>query len=223
MIYKLLKNKKRQSGQSAIEFIFVSIIILVLIFAFLQLAWVIGWGHYVHYATFMSSRAYFSAHKTKEEQLNAASTTLENLLMNQRTGRELLSFLARARTGDNRDIQGGAEPVPGAFIGTHPFASSKDMNHRAFSWAEGVQYNFEFRLFILPLASLIMGDQAKQIQVGEKNDPSMITWNGKIGLASDSWLGREVSNEECHDFLRRLSKESIQRDDGEEFLFDNGC
>ena len=212
-----LQKKRKECGQSVIEFILVTTIILVMIFAFLQLAWGIGWGHYVHYATFMASRAYFASHGTRQEQSEAAANTFRSLLKKKGTEEDLLSFIAKARTGANRDID-GVEPVRGAFIGTHPYAASQDMNHRAFSWAEGVQYNFEFRLFTLPLASLFIKDRG-QIKVGEREAPSIISWNGKIGLASDAWLGREVSTEECKEFLRTLS----QSTGGKELLFDNGC
>lgn len=214
------KNKKtKQQGQSVIEFILVTSIILVMIFAFLQLAWATAWGHYVHYATFMASRAYFAAHENRQEQTSAAAYTLRSLLKKKDTEQDLLSFIARSRTGSNRDIGNGVEPVSGAFIGTHPYAASSDMSHRAFSWAEGVQYNFEFRLFTLPLAKLFIKDEG-QVKVGEKNSPTYISWNGKVGLASDSWLGRETTIEECQEFLRNLSANATING---EFLFDNGC
>lgn len=217
----MVRRLHSQSGQTMVEFLLVIMLVLTLIFAFMQLAWALAWGHYVHYATFMASRAYLSAQETKAEQLENAAFVLRSLLKSKTGNGELIGTIVKARTGDNRNIK-GAEPVPGAYIGAHPFAEATGMTSRAFSWAEGVQYNWQFRLFILPLASFLKKDEGKRIQVGDAADGESLRWDGMIGLTSDAWLGREVTIEECRAFLSDLSLR-YPRGDQQEFLFDNGC
>lgn len=214
-------SKSRQSGQTMIEFLLVVMVILTLLFGFLQLGWALAWGHYIQYATFMSARAYMSAHASRGEQLENASLVLRSMVKSRDGDKDLLGNIAPPLTGDERDLKGGTEPVPGGFIGTHPYAQSNNMGSRLFSWAEGVQYNFEFRLFFVPLAKWVIGE-GKQIKMGPRGEQNSITWNGRIGLASDSFLGREQSTAECKQYMSELSR-TIPRGDGAEFVYDNGC
>ncbi len=218
------KNKKNndQSGQAIIEFLIVIIVILTMIFVFIQLSWAIGFSHYVHYATFMSSRAYYSGAATKTEQFESAAAVLRTMLKNP-AGQDLLPFIAKARTGDERDISSGAEPVKGAFIGTHPEAEGNE-NTRAFSWAEGVQYNFNVPIFLMPLATWVKDEgKGKSIRAGTEQEPTKaIEFKGAIPFTSDSFLGRESTYDECLKEITRITN-SIGRGDGQEFIEDNGC
>jgi hypothetical protein len=216
------KKARANAGQTMVEFLLVMMVIFTLLFAFLQLAWVLAWGHYVHYSTFMAARAYMSAHATQAQQAENAALVLRSMLKSNATGNDLLGQIAPAVVGDRREIGSGPEPVPGGFIGTHPFAAGQDMRTRAFSWAEGVQYNFEFKLFFVPFAKWLDGDIGKKITVGPRGEERSIDWNGRIGLASDAFLGREQSDEECRLYMQELSR-VYRRGDGEEFLYDNGC
>ena len=51
-------KRKRNSGQSTIEFLLIFVFILAFIFSSLKLSFVYTNGYLVHYATFMASRAY---------------------------------------------------------------------------------------------------------------------------------------------------------------------
>ncbi len=217
------QKEKDESGQAIIEFLIVSSMILTLIFVFVQLAWGLAYGHYVHYSTYMASRAYLSSAPFKQDQIDAATAVLQRSLKSS-AGQDLLPFVARARTGGDRDMQ-GAELIPGAAVGAHPEMGGRE-NSRKYSWAEGVQYNFNLRLFLLPLASFIAKDgEGKSIQPGTATSPTKaVEWKGAIPLASDSFLGREPTVDECWKEMQRLSTSTgIGRADGAEFLEDNGC
>jgi hypothetical protein len=164
-----------------------------------------------------------SSETTQEDQVQAATSVLQDTLKTP-SGNDLLPFLARARAGDKRDTQ-GREPVPGAFVGTHPEAVGKE-HSRSYSWAEGVQYNYGIKLFLLPLASFIAKPGVgQQITGGTPTDPTKsVKWSGVIPFASDSYLGREPTHEECRGFMTRMSADfGIERQDGAQFIEDNGC
>lgn len=218
-----MKKRKNESGQAIIEFLIVMCVILTLIFMFVQISWSIAFGHYAHYATYMASRAYLSGGLTQQDQTDGATSILKSMLKKS-TGEDLLPFVGKARAGDERDIQ-GAEPIKGAFIGTHPEAQGKE-HSRPFSWAEGVQYNFAVSIFLLPLASWVKKEgTGKTIQTGSAKDPNKaIEFKGYIPFTSDSFLGREPSVDECFKEMSRISTEiGIGRADGQLFIEDNGC
>lgn len=218
-----LKKQSKEAGQAIIEFLVVIVIILTLIFVFVQISWSIAYGHYIHYITYMASRAYYSGGVTQQDQIEAATSVLSSGLKTD-TGADLLGFIAKARGGGDRDIS-GLEPVTGAFLGKHPEAEGKE-NSRPYSWAEGTQYSFGVKIFLLPMASWITKEgEGTMIQPGAADDPSRaVEWKGYIPYASDSFLGREVTTDECLQQLNRLSFDSgINRGDGNAFLEDNGC
>lgn len=217
------KKKKNESGQAIIEFLIVSAMILTMIFLFVQLSWGIAYGHFVHYATYMASRAYLSSGETREDQYKAATDVLKSMLKTS-GGKDILPMIGKARTGDDRDVK-GEEPTPGAAVGTHSESIGRE-NSRKYSWAEGVQYNFSLKLFLLPLASFIAKDgMGKSIQPGDKSTPTKsVEWKGYIPFTSDSFLGREPTNDECFREMTRISTEiGINRLDGADFIEDNGC
>src|SRR4051812_36365157 len=100
---------REEAGQVIVEFVIVFSLIATLIFLFVQMSWGIAWGHYVHYATFMASRAYLSAGLTQADQLDAAGKVLSQTV---KAGgdRDMLPFVAPSRGGGDRDAT-GAEPV----------------------------------------------------------------------------------------------------------------
>lgn len=219
---KIFRRKKLdQRGQGLVEFLITMSVILTLLFVFVELSWAMAWGHYVHYATFMAARAYMSGGQAqKQDQTTGAMEVLQGMIQTK-TGQDLLGFIARSRKGDARDISSGAEDVPGAFIGAHPTAAGKE-NSRAYAWAEGVQYNFEVPLYILPLARWVNKDKGRQIKIGNDQDAFSKEWKGAIPFTSDSWLGREVTHSECTSAMQQLSN-GMERMDGDKFIEDNGC
>lgn len=217
-----VKSKKRQSGQVLMEFIFAMLIILTLVFYFLQLAWSLAWGHYVQYSTFMAGRAYFAATVNPQDQLDNASSVLGKMIKSKR-GDDLLGFVAKSRSGGERDVDGD-EPIEGAFIGTHPTAVGGQTS-RAYSWAHGVQYNYKVKMFILPLAGMFsFEDSDESIRLGDDDGGETLNWDGNIPMTSDAWLGREPTVTECDQFMNQLSNGTgINRRDGRIFIYDNGC
>ncbi len=227
MIGQQKKNNWEQ-GQTLIEFMLVIMVILTLLFVFIQLAWGLAWGHYVHYSTYMAARAYLSATEEQSEQREHAVETLRALIKRPDGIKDLLAPVVSPRDDDKRDIAEGDEPIPGAFIGIHPYTKDKRRTTRIFAWAEGVQYNFEFRLFLLPFARFLTAGEGKSITIGPRGEQTSLPWDGKIALASDAFLGREKTMKECRKFLKKLYdtygvggwRQGVER---KEFLFDNGC
>jgi hypothetical protein len=220
-----LKRKRARSGEEGqviVEFVIVFSMIFTLIFLFVQVSWGIAWGHYTHYATFMAARAYLSAAPTKGEQFEAAGAVLRQMLKSG--GKDVFPFLAPSRGGGDRDAT-GAEPVPGAMVGTHPEAIGKERS-RLYAWAEGVQYNFNLRLFLLPISKMVSNDgQGETIRPGQGQDRGKaIEWKGMIPFTSDAFLGRDPSVDECIVEMNRLSTTTgINRGDNGVFIEDNGC
>ncbi len=102
------------------------------------MCFVMAYGSYVQYATFMSARAYLSAGPTQEDQYNRAS--------------EVLSQMLRGRGGDRFKMfgagEGGGTEIPGASIGNH---GDYIANKREFGWLEGVTYHFKSKLLPIRL------------------------------------------------------------------------
>lgn len=216
------RSKREEAGQVIIEFVIVFSMIMTLMFLFVQMSWGIAWGHYAHYATYMAARAYLSAGPTQGEQYEAAGAVLKQML--KAGGKDPFPFLAPSRGGGDRDAT-GAEPVPGAMVGTHPEAVGKERS-RLYSWAEGVQYNFSIKLFLLPISKIVAEDGVgKSIKPGQGGETGKaIDWKGKIPFTSDAFLGREVSVDECFTQMNRLSTTTgINRGDNGVFIEDNGC
>jgi TadE-like protein len=218
------KKKSRKSGQEGqviVEFIIVFTMILTMIFLFVEICWGMAIGHYVHYATYMASRAYMAGGQTHSDQTDAATKVLNTMLKNG--GKDIFGFMAPSRAGGERDTT-GPEPVKGAMVGTHPEMIGKE-HSRVYSWAEGVQYNYNLRVFLLPISKVVTGGgTGKTIQTGTPQAAGKsVVWKGMIPFTSDSFLGREVNYDECIRDLNHLSGTGIARQDGQPFIEDNGC
>ncbi|MEK7689515.1 MAG: TadE family protein [Bdellovibrionota bacterium] len=173
---KKLASRKRdpgQSGQSTVEFALTLILIMAFVFFFLQLAMVLAWGNFVHYATFMSARAYQSAGSNPDDQRERAVSVLTRMVKKSESapGTDRLAMIGK---GD-----GGEDEIKGAEIGAHSQFSGTD---RAKSWLEGVRYTFKSRLFLIPMGGNASGG------------PGLVN---AVKLTSESWLGRETTYEEC--------------------------
>ena len=218
----LRKEKSGEEGQVIVEFVIVFSMIATLIFLFVQVSWGIAWGHYAHYATYMAARAYMAAGATRGDQYESAGAVLRQML--KAGGKDPFPFLSPSRGGGDRDAT-GAEPVPGAMVGTHPEAIGKE-HSRLYSWAEGVQYNFNMKLFLMPISKMVSDDgKGQMIKPGQgANKGKAIAWKGMIPFTSDAFLGREPSVDECFQEMNRLSTTTgINRGDNADFIEDNGC
>jgi hypothetical protein len=161
-----------EAGQSTVEFALTLVLLMSIILFFLQLTLIFGYGNYVHYATFMSARAYLSSGPSKDDQVSRAKDVLNQMLTKGGAAG------GPARWGFIGQGIGGTDPV-GAEIGDsqNPPFSATDRN---LSWLQGVRYTFRSRLFILPMG-----------RANAASSANMLT------LTAESWLGREPSNSEC--------------------------
>lgn len=175
------KEPSNQQGQSTIEFALVLIMLMAFVLFFIQLSFVFAYGNFVHYATFMSARAYLSSGIDRGDQVERARSVIVRLLKKSEgeSGTERFPAIAKGEGGDDGVVKGLA-------IGTPQNFSKTDTS---LSWQEGVRYTFRSRIFLMPLS-------------GKKDSgPSSLT------LTSESWLGRETTTEECKEDL--ASKKGI--------------
>jgi len=165
------RKSKNEEGQSTIEFALTLVLLMSIILFFLQLTLIFSFGSYVHYATFMSARAYLSSGPTKDDQAERAKDVLTLMLTKGGGGgADRFGFIGQGF--------GGADPI-GAEIGDsqNPPFSAED---RSLSWLQGDRYTFRSKLFLLPLG-----------RANALSSANILT------LTSESWLGREPAFDEC--------------------------
>lgn len=193
-----MKKRGGQEGQVLLEFILALILLLGGTLFFVQFSLGMAWGNYIHYATFMSARAYLSGGPNRADQVARATDVLTSMVKKKdspdqdrygviATGEEPLDGITGASGGG---VKGMAVDPPGEF----------DPLDRKSSWMEGVRYTFRTRMFFF----------------GADTGPSNSGGSG-VTLTSESWLGREPSVEECMQYMRDhkgLAKEVV---------IDNGC
>ncbi len=189
-------SKKNESGQATVEFALTLILLIAFVFFYFQLAMVFAWGNFVHYATFMSARAYLSSGPNRTEQVERSRNVIGRMLKKSLvvSGKDRLPTIA-VGVGGGSDMTGFQVDPPAQF----------NSKVRDFSWLEGVRYTFKSRLFLIPFAG-----SSGQDQKGEDKKQSV----NSVTLTSESWLGREPSFSECKGYL------------GEAFeiaFIDNGC
>lgn len=180
-----------ESGQSTVEFVLTFILFISFTMFFFRLSLWLAYGSYVHYATFMSARAFMSSSDSLGDQKQRARYVIINMLKKSigEPETEKFPFIAKGVSGTD----------PSGFNADSP--SNYSSTDNAYSWLQGVRYTFRSKLFILPLAGL-----KKSSSSGSANASNAIT------LTSESWLGRESSDEECRNDMGKAS-----------WIFDNGC
>ena len=159
------------------EFALTLMLLMAFVFFFMQLSLIFGIGNYVHYATFMSARAYLSAGPNQDDQTTRAKNVI-------------ISTLKAGQTLENRDRFPVARPRAGAqvFTGLDIDPPPFQMGNRYLSWLQGVRYTFKSRLFLLPLTGSRAGATNERVltrfsfrqKVG--SDASQVTAN-----ARNSW------------------------------------
>ncbi len=140
-------RRQKQSGQSTLEFALTMILILAFVLGFVQISLVLGFGNFVHYATFMAARAELSAGPNEQDQFDRARDVIVKLLKKSVTQPNTDRWPALGRA------QGGSD-VPGAQFNDDPRYTADP----AFSWLQGVRYTFKSRLFMIPVG----GDASTQ-------------------------------------------------------------
>jgi hypothetical protein len=103
--------------------------------------------------------------------------------MLKKGGTDRFGFIGKGVDGDSG--------LAGLYVNPPTEFNSKVRNS---SWMQGIRYKYRSRVFLLPLG--------KQ-KPGERNT---------VDLISESWLGREVSHDECKTFMGEIPG-----------IWDNGC
>jgi hypothetical protein len=180
-----------RKGQSTVEFALTLIFLLGFTFFFLQLAMVFAYSNYVQYATFMAARALQSAGPSVDEQEERARSVITSMTKRSEgaSGLDRWPILGKGIGGDPE----------GAFIGPRSgYGPAFSRENNALSWQEGVRYRFRSLLFPIPLGG---GPESRSLE-----------------LVSESWLGRDPSQEECiEDMEIRNRVEDLSE------ALDNGC
>ncbi len=183
------------TGQSTIEFALTMVLMISFLLFFFQLSMIFAFGNYVHYATFMSARAYLSASSTELDQRSRAKSVIVTMLKKSAGMSGVDKFPSIAK-----GVGGGD---PGGFTLDRPSQYQKgDPNY---SWMEGVRYTFQGKLFLIPLGGSRQSAPQGNVAAGQSSVNTLT-------LTSESWLGREPSDEECRGVMGKGG-----------WLFDNGC
>lgn len=127
-----LQKKRKQSGQSLVEFIVVSLSFFTFLFILLKVSLMVAVGHFVHYATFMAARSYGAAHRTKQEQIQMGKQVLASYL--GADGNRFRSFI---RAEDGAGQVGPGPQYKEAQADTH--------------WQQGAWFTFSSNIFLKPL------------------------------------------------------------------------
>jgi hypothetical protein len=163
-----------QEGQSTLEFALVLFLLMAFLLFYVQLALMMGYGNYAHYATFMAARAYLSAGTSPSDQQQRALAVIARMVKKGQSQSGVDRFPSIAKG------TGGGDSGAGIQISAPSNFSPTDVN---LSWLQGVRYTFKSRLFLLPMGT------------GSGSGASVAA--SSVTLTSESWLGREPDNDEC--------------------------
>jgi len=149
-------------------------------FFFIQLAFVLSWGNYVQYATFMSARAYLSGGVSRQDQEDRATEVLKRMVKQGLISNDdRFPMIAKGEGGDDSNVKG-------ASVGGGP---GFDPGNSDLSWMQGVRYTFRSRLFVLPIG-----------RPGATPNAS----SGQGILACESRLGRDPACRDCFSMIKQL-------------------
>jgi len=166
--FKQHRALKNESGQALIEFVLGLMIVISFFFFYLKMAASFAVGNYIHYATFMSARAYMASAANEEIQRQNAETVMQKMVGTRFKG------LFKAVDCDTGCAENTMGSVKGATVGKGPYAQENfDLNY----WNQGVTYSYQAKLSLYPWS----------------RDQESVT----MKLVSESWLPREVSKDEC--------------------------
>jgi hypothetical protein len=128
------RQHRNEKGQAMIEFILGLMIVISFFFFYLKMSAVFAVGNYVHYATFMSARAYASSAQNPDAQRENASAVLTAMLGNR------FKTLIKGKEGDGSSIT-GATIGPGPYYAEEPALDN---------WNQGVMFHFTSKLSLYP-------------------------------------------------------------------------
>lgn len=176
--------RKRQEGQSTMEFILTMILFVGFLFFFMRLSYFLAYGNFVQYATFLAARSYQAAGPDPADQAERARLVIVRLLKKSEgeTGTERYQSIAQGVGGGNPT---GAEIGPGSGYNPTDVANS---------WLQGVRYTYRSRLFVRLFGSTPNASANGPV----RQEP------GSVTLTSESWLGREPTVSECETEMRQL-------------------
>ena len=126
------KNRGGRAGQALMEFVLGIMIMISFFFFFMKLSGVFVIGNFIHYATFMSARAYMSSAKTQGAQQSNAEDVLRKMVAGRFNG------IVNADSGATGSI-------PGGFIGEGPSYSAQ-----LDSWNQGATFTYDANLSLYP-------------------------------------------------------------------------
>lgn len=164
-------TRKTEEGQSTVEFVLVMMFLMGFLLFFVQLALIMAWGNYVHYATFMAARAYLSSGPSEDDQRERAKDVILRTVRKVATSQDRFPSIAKGFSSGSD----GGDAVKGMEI----VRLGDEVGDTNLSWRQGVRYTFKGKLFALPGSG---GRGAKP---------------NELVLTSESWLGREPSEAEC--------------------------
>ena len=203
----LQKNQiKNQQGMVTIPFLLVSMILIFLILSFLFLNMTLVHISITQYMSYSTARKFFLASDSQSDQQKSAEDHYKKLRDNL--------FSSTAYTGQSGDwfnipAQIEAENIGGEAYSLYP-QRANDQRERFY----GVNLLFETRILKLKIPFLSQGD-----------DKAL---NARVS----SFLGREPSEEECKDFMKKKYEELAGKcppedcpniKQAETFEPDNGC
>jgi hypothetical protein len=168
---------RENSGQSTVEFILTFILFFAFFMFYFQLSMALAFGNYVHYASFMSARAYLASGPDLKDQQARAREVIVRMLKKSVGQSGVDRFPSIAKGFGPGDPPGFQVDPPSEYVDGNP----------ASSWLQGVRYTFNSKLFMIPLAGLGKAGATSAAQA---------TLNS-VTLTSESWLGREPADNEC--------------------------
>lgn len=190
-----MRLRKRQRGQSIVELLVTMFAFFTIAFMFVQVAMGFAVANYFQYATFMAARAYLSGQTREPLQKQAGEAVLEAMV--KRNGSDRFRSVAQG-VGDGN--------IAGGFVGARNERVRLGVREsRNTAWEQGASYKFKMRMYMMPLI--------KGAKRGEA---------AKLELQSESWLGRDPTEEECIQQLLSKKAEKFPTQNGD-WLYDNGC
>jgi len=124
--------KSGQCGQALTEFILGLMILISFSFFFVKMAAVFAIGNYIHYATFMSARAYQSSH--------------DKIAVQQEAAEQVMKDMVGGRWKGVLKPKGGGGAVPGLTVGPGRIYADSPNNF----WNQGVSFSYAAKLSLHP-------------------------------------------------------------------------